>query len=349
MKQGEETTYLPQQSPKLMKSKSIRQKMKVIMRKFIKQKLLGLVLLILLIFWLKDSINSVKIRDGKTNDLSKGSELRLSASATKVGVNTSQKQEVTSLSKSKQEVALASMSRQEMTPWPKFQKVPKGENSTLDGSGINGWHNQPCDYLNTPWWQHGGIFHIPEDGNSYFLSVGRQECFKEGTDIANLLPNATQCPCRSNWVGTACSIPESVMFSNYPFERYPAWPLSAKNRHSPRKIINAFVFDMEFDFLDARLAEFGDIVDAFVILELNLTAHGQPKPLRLLERLKEGHYKEYSCKIVHVVLGKIPDGTYGIEDLSLDYLGTQGVLKQLSGYTDDDVVVLNEPGTVKDL
>jgi len=58
--------------------------------------------------------------------------------------------------------------------------------------------------------------------------------------------------------------------------------------------------------LDLRLAELGDLVDVFLILESNYTAYGTPKKLHLLERLLNGTYSDFHFKIVYVLLDFFP-------------------------------------------
>ena len=98
--------------------------------------------------------------------------------------------------------------------------------------------------------------------------------------------------------------------------------------------------------LEARLEEFGDLVDVFLILESNYTAYGDPKDVRLLKALREGHYKKYSCKIVHVFLDYFPEEGYingWIEDnLLRNYIVTHGLVRQLVGYRHDDIFILTD-------
>jgi beta-1,4-mannosyl-glycoprotein beta-1,4-N-acetylglucosaminyltransferase len=96
------------------------------------------------------------------------------------------------------------------------------------------------------------------------------------------------------------------------------------NNRLPRRIINAFPFNIEFDLLDVRLQEIGDVVDVFLILESNYTAYGRSKPLYLLDRLRNDSYAAYAKKIVHVFLDYFPVEAYSngwiVDDLLRNYI-----------------------------
>ncbi len=101
---------------------------------------------------------------------------------------------------------------------------------------------------------------------------------------------------------------------------------------------------MEFEMLEARLAEYGDLVDVFLILESNYTAHGDPKPLRLLNQLRTGQYSKYACKFVHVFLNFFPQRAYIngwiMDDLLRNFITKQALPRQLKGYRHDDIFLL---------
>lgn len=64
--------------------------------------------------------------------------------------------------------------------------------------------------------------------------------------------------------------------------------------------------NVEFEMLEIRLHELGDIVDVFLILESNYTAYGDPKSLRLRDELASGKHAKYASKIVYVLLDYFP-------------------------------------------
>lgn len=69
-------------------------------------------------------------------------------------------------------------------------------------------------------------------------------------------------------------------------------------------IYDCFTFYNELDLLDIRLAELGDSVDYFVIVEATTTFQGETKPLYLKENWQR--YSKYHAKIVHVVVDELP-------------------------------------------
>lgn len=66
----------------------------------------------------------------------------------------------------------------------------------------------------------------------------------------------------------------------------------------PRLLIDSFPFLNESDILEARLTEYWDLVDAWIILESAVAHSGAPKPLNQLC----GRFAPYLSKIVHVVV-----------------------------------------------
>ena len=114
----------------------------------------------------------------------------------------------------------------------------------------------------------------------------------------------------------------------------------------PKKLIHAFPFNNEFEFLEARIAEYHDVVDVFMILESNYTANGSAKPLHLLNRLKSGYMRQYACKIVHVFLDYFPDegikNGWIIDDLLRDYLSQHGLKHQLKNYNSEDIFFMTD-------
>ncbi len=196
-----------------------------------------------------------------------------------------------------------------------------------------------------PWSKHPRVFHLQQDNNTYSIQIGNVTCALYGilnnVSVQYNKGNVPQCLCKRNWSGPACSIPASVINSNLP----KRFTFTTRFRN-PRRIIQAFPFNMEFEMLEARLAEFGDIVDVFLILESNYTAYGDPKPLRLLNRLRTGQYRLYACKIVHIFLDYFPNEAHKngwIEDNLLRNHITQYALpRQLSGYRHDDIFILSD-------
>ena len=183
-------------------------------------------------------------------------------------------------------------------------------------------------------------FTLGNDTKQYFQQKGMVWCFVEGTK-AFTRPN---CTCNDGWYGVHCSIPSSVWFSDLPHKIMHL--LKPRIRQRSRRIIHAMPFNMEFSMLEARLAELGDLVDVFLILESNYTAYGRHKPLRLLEMLCQGKYKEYSKKIVHIWLDYFPKSAYVngwlIDKLQRNYISEYSLKYILRGCEDDDLFLLTD-------
>jgi beta-1,4-mannosyl-glycoprotein beta-1,4-N-acetylglucosaminyltransferase len=64
-------------------------------------------------------------------------------------------------------------------------------------------------------------------------------------------------------------------------------------------IYDCFLFYDEFTLLDIRLAELGDLVDKFVLLESNVTFSGKPKPLHFSDNMQK--YSAWKDKIIPIV------------------------------------------------
>lgn len=185
------------------------------------------------------------------------------------------------------------------------------------------------------------VFHLSSlSGNSdHLLNVGIDViCFKEGTESVQVSP--ASCRCKAQWHGRACSIPSSVYFAETPWNKN-----NLVLRKIPRRIIQAFPFNMEFEMLDIRLEELFDVVDAFLILESNFTAYGTHKDLHLLRKLEAGEYSKYARKIVHVFLDYFPEGAHKdgwiADGLHRNYIGSHG-LRKISGWEATDLFVLTD-------
>jgi len=89
------------------------------------------------------------------------------------------------------------------------------------------------------------------------------------------------------------------------------------------KIYDVFLFNDELDLLEARLNYLSDIVDYFVITEVDTTFSGSPKPFHFLRNVTR--FEQFSSKIIHnpVRLEKILErrfwSSYGYTDFSESY------------------------------
>jgi len=171
--------------------------------------------------------------------------------------------------------------------------------------------------------------------------IGNRTCFVEGLDDRKGTDvSSGGCLCKNDWFGTACSVPGFIDRSPTPWSK-DALQLRAR----PRRVVYAFPFSIEFDLVELRFAELADVVDVFLILESNYTAYGTPKPLHLLERLRNGTYPDVAGKVVHVFLDYFPpeahrDG-WVADALHRNHLGSHG-LRRLGGLRADDLLVLTD-------
>uniref|UniRef100_A0A8B9WIA6 Beta-1,4-mannosyl-glycoprotein 4-beta-N-acetylglucosaminyltransferase n=1 Tax=Bos mutus grunniens TaxID=30521 RepID=A0A8B9WIA6_BOSMU len=94
-----------------------------------------------------------------------------------------------------------------------------------------------------------------------------------------------ECVCLPGWHGPSCGVPTVVQYSNLPTKE------RLVPREVPRRVINAININHEFDLLDVRFHELGDVVDAFVVCESNFTAYGEPRPLKFREMLTNGTFE----------------------------------------------------------
>lgn len=74
-----------------------------------------------------------------------------------------------------------------------------------------------------------------------------------------------------------------------------------------RQIFDCFTFFQELELLDLRFSEYYDCVDYFVIVEAKKTFTGNPHE-PVFEKNKE-RFKEYSDKIIYVLLDTLPENT----------------------------------------
>lgn len=174
--------------------------------------------------------------------------------------------------------------------------------------------------------------------SEFQIQLENRTCFKEGTDMTQTTSGS--CFCKSGWHGAACSIPTVVFNSETPWKKD-----SLVLRRNPRRIIQAFPFNMEFELLEIRFAEISDVVDVFLILESNFTAYGTAKELHFLRRLQNNSYPDVEHKIVHVFLDHFPDKAHKdgwiADGLHRNYIGTEG-LKRILGWEMSDLFVLTD-------
>uniref|UniRef100_H2ZUF2 Beta-1,4-mannosyl-glycoprotein 4-beta-N-acetylglucosaminyltransferase n=2 Tax=Latimeria chalumnae TaxID=7897 RepID=H2ZUF2_LATCH len=208
---------------------------------------------------------------------------------------------------------------------------------------------------------HKMEFILQRDTMEYFIRTkAGAECFKQGTQTQTegrlrvlqgkqptrkLLSGSqrgrkwVECPCRPGWHGPSCGVPTVVQHSNLPTKD------RLRPRARPRSVINAINMNHEFDLLDVRFHELGDVVDVFIICESNFTAYGEPRPLKFQEMLLNGTYDYVKHKILYVFLDHFPSG--GRQDgwIADDYLRTfltHNGLERIPNVRDDDVFIIDD-------
>lgn len=174
--------------------------------------------------------------------------------------------------------------------------------------------------------------------SEFLVQLENRTCFIEGTDLARI--SSGSCYCKAGWHGASCSIPDIVFNSDTPWKKE-----SLVLRRNPRRIIQAFPFNMEFELLEIRFAEIFDVVDVFIILESNFTAYGTQKDLHFLKRLQSNVYPNEAHKIVHVFLDYFPQNArqdgWIADGLLRNYIGTEG-LNRIQGWEMNDLFVLTD-------
>ncbi|XP_074434646.1 beta-1,4-mannosyl-glycoprotein 4-beta-N-acetylglucosaminyltransferase isoform X2 [Larus michahellis] len=217
---------------------------------------------------------------------------------------------------------------------------------------------------------HKVEFVLPEDTTEYFVRTkAGGVCFKPGTKVLEKPPVGgrpeeradgaasgrparkplsasgtkrrkwVECVCLPGWHGPSCGVPTVVQYSNLPTKD------RLVPREIPRRVINAINVNHEFDLLDVRFHELGDVVDAFVVCESNFTAYGEPRPLKFREMLLNGSFDYIRHKLLYVFLDHFPPG--GRQDgwIADDYLRTfltRDGISRLRNLRPDDVFIIDD-------
>lgn len=108
-------------------------------------------------------------------------------------------------------------------------------------------------------------------------------------------------------------------------------------------IYDTFLFHSEFELLDIRLHELGDVVDKFVLVESTKTFKGDDKPLYFDEN--KYLFKDYLDKIIHVTILDSPDfdpddKVPGESGGGIDRFQRNCVMRGLTGCNDNDVIII---------
>lgn len=73
-------------------------------------------------------------------------------------------------------------------------------------------------------------------------------------------------------------------------------------REVSRRVINVININYEFDLLDVRFYELGDVVDVFVVCEFNFTVYGESRSFKFREMLINGTFEYIRYKVLYVFL-----------------------------------------------
>jgi beta-1,4-mannosyl-glycoprotein beta-1,4-N-acetylglucosaminyltransferase len=109
-----------------------------------------------------------------------------------------------------------------------------------------------------------------------------------------------------------------------------------RSRNRPR-IYDVFLFNMELDMLEVKLAETSRYVDAFVLLESSISTTGLPKPLYFDEA--KPRYSGYAEKIVHL---KLNTSGPGPDTWAREYYQRNQLFTGLRDVRDGDVVIVTD-------
>lgn len=187
----------------------------------------------------------------------------------------------------------------------------------------------------------------PQSTRDYFLPLGDHGCYEEGTATveknganSSTAYSHAYCRCKPEWHGSNCSLPDIFYYSTA-----SGFMHSVRPRSSFRRVINALAFNVEFDLLEARFYELSDVVDVFIVFESNFSNFGEPKPLRLLERLQKGYLKEFHHKIVYIMRDYFPRGGkengWLVDEHMRTFIGREG-LSRLANTKPDDLFIYTD-------
>lgn len=156
----------------------------------------------------------------------------------------------------------------------------------------------------------------------HFSSSDGELCVREGTNVR--ASSEGKCVCRPGWKGRRCGVPEVVQQVGWMHS--PGLVKNLQLRRRAKRIILISPFTLEFDIFEANVVGLGELVDVFVVGEVNHTTnldssvvevsasssadpHSSPtasftnhtsSSLPILTRLKGGWLREHQHKIVYV-------------------------------------------------
>ena len=193
--------------------------------------------------------------------------------------------------------------------------------------------------LNT--WNESQKFELQDSSHQYFITLGKHECYKLGSD--DKLSGPVQgCVCRRGYHGPHCGIPTSAWQSYYKDKSRGALA-NLKPRKQPRRLIHGLQVNHETDLFEARLEMLDSVVDVYLVLESNYSSYGTAKPLTFLDKFRSGWLSSFQDKLLYVFLPYFPkegetNGWYADSFLRM-YLGKKG-MAMVEGAKDDDIFLL---------
>lgn len=167
--------------------------------------------------------------------------------------------------------------------------------------------------------------------NTDFVVGQGVTCFMPGT-----LQMGERCVCDSEWRGERCDMPKMVPESQLKYT-------TLKPRKQQRRIIYSIPFNMEFEMLEIRVGEVGDLMDLIILVESNFTGFGNVKPLWLHEHLNTGFLKNFHDKIEYVSIDTFP-GAQNEDGEKVDVYtknyGAVNVIPRIRDLENDDIFII---------
>lgn len=114
-------------------------------------------------------------------------------------------------------------------------------------------------------------------------------------------------------------------------------------------VYDCFTFYNELELLELRLKVMNDVVDYFVIVELDVTHRNEPKPFILADNFDR--YKEYKDKIIHLkescIIDYDPTMQYEIDghqegDRSIENYQRNCIMHGLNHCRPDDIIIVSD-------
>jgi beta-1,4-mannosyl-glycoprotein beta-1,4-N-acetylglucosaminyltransferase len=102
-------------------------------------------------------------------------------------------------------------------------------------------------------------------------------------------------------------------------------------------IYDCFIFNDEFDMLETRMSELWDVVDRFVIVEMDKTHSNKPKPLHLRDNLDK--IGKYLSKVSHIMVSDSPPNP---TSWNLAQHQRMAMMRGLTQCKDDDIIIISD-------